>query len=86
MFLVFIESDWYGRMRTNRRLNILTKNRKQNPLPGGDASTAEAVPCRVEGDERGEARRANTTPNGGPHIELERLRLKAWSKSDLLCC
>ena len=51
-------------------------------LPGGDASTADAAPGRVERDEQGEARRANTTPNGGPHLERGRLRLKTWSKSD----
>ena len=56
--------------------------RKQNPLPGHDASMAEAAPGRVERDERGEARRAHTTPNGGPHLDLERLRLKTWSKSE----
>ena len=43
---------------------------------GDDASTAEAAPGRVGRDEQGEARRANTTPNGGPHLELGRLRLK----------
>ena len=32
--------------------------------------------------EHGQARRANTTPNGGPPVELERLGLKIWSKSD----
>ena len=31
---------------------------------------------------KGEVRRANTTPNGGPHLELGRLRLKTWSKSN----
>ena len=56
------------------------KKQKQKPLPGDDASTAEAAPGRVERDEQGEARRANTTPNGGPHLELliGRLRLKTW--------
>ena len=44
--------------------------------------TAEAAPGRVGRDEQGEARRANTTPNGGPHLELGRLRLETWSKSD----
>ena len=54
-------------------------------MPGDDASTAEAAPGRVERDEKGEARRANTTPKGGPHLELRvgRLRLETWSKSDL---
>ena len=32
-------------------------------------------------DEHGEARRANTTSNDWPHLDLERLRLKPWSKS-----
>ena len=44
---------------------------------------AEATPGIVGRAERGEARRANTTPNGGPHLELGRLRRKTWSKSDL---
>ena len=62
--------------------DVLIKKRKQHPPPGDDASTAEAAPGRVGRDEQGEARRANTTPNGGPHLELGRLRLKTWSKSD----
>ena len=61
---------------------ILTNIRKQYPSPGDDASTAEAGSDRVGRDEQGEARRANTTPNGGPHLELGRLRLITWSKSD----
>ena len=61
---------------------MLTKKREQQPLQGDDASAAEVAPGRVGRDEHGEARRANTTPNGGPHLELERLRLKTWSKSD----
>ena len=60
----------------------MTKKRKQPPAPGGDASTAEAVPGRVGNGEQGEALRANTTPNGGPHLELARLRLKTWFKYD----
>ena len=84
LFLVYIDRDWYVvPIRTNRRLDILTKIRKQNPLPGDDPSTAEVAPGRVERDEQGEARRANATPNGGPHLELGCLRLKSWSKSDL---
>ena len=47
-----------------------------------DASTAEASPGRVRRGEQGEARRANSTPNGGPHLELGRLWLKIWSKTD----
>ena len=63
--------------------DILAKKRKQQPPPGDDASTAEAAPGRVGRDEHGEARRANPTPNGGPHLELGRLRLKTWSQSDI---
>ena len=62
--------------------HILTKKRKQHPPPGDDANTVEAAPGRVGRDEQGEARRAITTPNGGPHLELGRLRLKTWSRSD----
>ena len=60
----------------------LTKKRKQHPPPGDDASTAEAAPGRVGRHEQGEARRANDTPNGGPHFELGRLQIKTWYKSD----
>ena len=79
MFLVYIDRDWYTPTRTNRRLDILTKKRKQNPLPGDDASTAQAVPGRFVRNEQRKARQANTTPNGGPHLELGRLRLKTCS-------
>ena len=63
---------------------VLTKKRAQHLSysQGDDASTAEVRPGRVRRDEHGEARRANTTPNGGPHLELGRLRLKTWSKSN----
>ena len=73
--------DWSIYVRIDA-LDSLTKKRKQNPLPGDDASTNEAAPGRVGRDLQGEARRANATPNGGPHLELWRLRLKTWSKSD----
>ena len=62
--------------------DILTKQRKQHPSPGDNASTAVPAPGRVGRDEQGEARRANTTLNGGPHLELGRIRLKTWFKSD----
>ena len=42
------------------------KKRKQNPLTGDDASTGEAAPGGLERDEKCEARRPSTTPNGGP--------------------
>ena len=62
---------------------MLAKKQKQHPPPGDDTSTAEAAPGRVGKDEQGEARRANTTPNDGPNLELRRFRLKTWSISDL---
>ena len=55
---------------------ILTKKRKQHPSQGYDTNTVEAAPSRVGRDEQGEARQANTTPNGGPHLKLGCLRLK----------
>ena len=61
----------------------MTKKQKQHPAPGDDASTPKAASGRVGRYEQDEARRANTTPNGGPHLELGRLRRKTWSKSDL---
>ena len=63
-------------------LDSLTKNRKEHAPQGDDASTAEAAPSRVRRGELDEAHQANTTPNGGPHLELGHLRLKPWSKSD----
>ena len=61
---------------------------KQHSSPGDDASTAEAAPCIVEGETniQGEVWRANSTPNGGVHLELGRLRLKIWSKPEFIHC
>ena len=39
-------------------------------MQGDDASTAEPAAGRADRDQQGQARRANTTPNGGPHLEL----------------
>ena len=63
---------------------ILTKKQKLHPSPGDDASTAEAAPGRDGRGEQGEARRASSTPNCGPHLELlvGRLRLKTYSKTE----
>ena len=72
---LYLDHDWYVPLCTIRRLEILTKKRKQNKLPGDDASTGEAAPEKLT-DEKGEAGRAKTTPNGGPHLDLGRLRLK----------
>ena len=70
-------------MRTNRHQGfILIEKRKQHPSPGEDASTPEPALGKVGRGEQSEARRANSTPNGEPHLELGRLRLKTWSNSD----
>ena len=61
---------------------ISTKERKEHPWSGYDASTDEVAFGKVGRDEQGEARRANTTQNVRPHLELGRLRPKIWSKSD----
>ena len=42
---------------------IFIKKRKKHP-------SAEATPGRIGGGDQGEARRANSTLNGGPHLEL----------------
>ena len=58
------------------------KKRQQQAPPGRVASTAEVTPGIVGRGEQGEARTINSTPNGGPHLELGRLRLKTWCKID----
>ena len=63
--------------------NDLTKTRKQGLALGDNASMAQAASDRVGRDEQGEVRRANTTPNGGPDLELGRLRPETRSKFDL---
>ena len=63
-------------------LGHFDEKRKQNPLPRDGASTAEAAPAQVERCGQGEIRRANSTPNGGPHLELGRLLLITWCVFD----
>ena len=60
----------------------MTKKQKRHPSEGDYATTTKAAPGRVVRGEQGEARRANSTPNDGAQLELGRLRLKTWSKSD----
>ena len=60
----------------------MTKEREQHPSQGDDASTAEAAPGRVGIGEQREARRANSTQQSGPHLELGRLQLKTRYKYD----
>ena len=55
-------------------VRIDTWGRKQHASPR-DKSTAESAPGRVGRGEQGETR-ANSTSNGGPHLELAHLRLK----------
>ena len=82
MFVVYIDRDWYLPIRTNRRLDNLTKKTKTDTTRCRETTRARPrpPPGRVERDEQGEARRA--PHNGGPHLEQRRLRLKTWSKSD----
>ena len=60
----------------------MTNKRKQHPSQGDDASTGGVAPGIVGGDRPGEARRGNTTPNGGTYLEQERLPLKTCSTYD----
>ena len=60
----------------------MTKKRKQHPTQGDDASTVYAATCKVVRGEQGEARQTMSAPNGGPHLDLGRLRLNTWSKFD----
>ena len=61
---------------------MLTTKRKQHASQGDDASTAEAAPGRVRRGVQGEVRRAKSTPNGGPHLELAPLRANTCTKTD----
>ena len=65
----------YVRIDKWDRNSYFDQKTKTAPLPGRDASTAKAAPGRVGRGEQREARRANSTPNGGPHLDLGRLRL-----------
>ena len=60
----------------------MTVKKRKHPPQGDDASTVSAGTCRVGRGEQGEARPAISAPRGGPHLDLGRLRLKTWSKSD----
>ena len=76
-----IDMYLYVRKDTRDRNKTFVQKEKQHPSPGDDVSMAEAASGRVRRDEQGEARRANTTPNGVSHLELGHLRLKTC-KSD----
>ena len=78
--LSYIDRDWYVSVRTNRRLDRLTKT-KTEPVAGRRREHDRGRP-RQSRDGQGEARRANITSKGGPHLELGRLPLKTWSNSD----
>ena len=60
------------------------KRTKEHPPQGDDASTVTADTCWVGRGEQGEARPAIGAPRGGPNLDLGRLRLKSWSRSDFL--
>ena len=72
----------YRSNRANRRLGKIEKKRRKHPPQRDDASTVSAATCRVVRGEQGEACPAISTPRGGSHLDLGRLRLQTWSKSD----
>ena len=58
------------------------KQEQNNSARRQETTRAQPRPPPAEaGEASKEARRANSTPNGGPHLELGRLRLKTWAKS-----
>ena len=61
-----------------------TKKTKTQLAAGRRGEHARAAPGRVERDNQGEARRPNTTSNGGLHLEIRRLRIKNRYKYDVL--
>ena len=79
--MVTCQIDMYLHVRIES-WDILKKKRKQYPLQGDDARMAEGATCRVGRGDQGEARPAISAPRGGPRLDLGRLRLKTWSKSD----
>ena len=67
--------------RVKKKHFSLKKVKNESPVRH-DASTAEAAPVRVGSDEQGEARRADSTPNGGRNLELRRLRVTSKVRHD----
>ena len=67
-----------GKNGAQNNENRIKWYRYQQASRGDDASKAEAAPGRVGRGEQGETKRANSAPNGGPHLGLGRLRLKTW--------
>ena len=65
------------------RNSTLTKQNEHNTRRRETTRARPRPLPAVRRGEQGEARRANSTPNGGLHFEKGRLRLKTWSKSDL---
>ena len=64
------------------RNSTLTKQNEHNPRRRETTRARPRPLPAVRRGEQGEARRANSTPNGGLHFEKGRLRLKTWSKSE----
>ena len=77
-YISHIDIYLYVRIHT---WDILTKKRKQQPSQGDDASTVGVAPDRIGRDEHGEARRANTTPNG---VWWNSSRARAFTAEHLL--
>ena len=78
-YMIFFQIDtWYVFIRRNGRLG---KNDKNEKAPAVGRRRKHGT-CRVGRGEQGEARPAMSALRGGPHLDLGRLRLKTWSKSD----
>ena len=60
----------------------MAKNEKSTRRRETKASTVSAGTRRVGRGEQGEARPVISAPRGRPDLDLARLRLKTWSKSD----
>ena len=79
-FLAWNISEYHLSIRTNEHIGYFGPKTKTAPPVGRRGKHGRGRPRKR--DEQGEAHRAEPTPNGGPHLELGRLRLKTWSISD----
>ena len=83
-FLTYLPSDWYVSIRTNLHLRseqLFWKIKWKQHLAGRRREHGRGCLRQSRESEQGEARRASSTPNGGPHLELARLRLNTWCKT-----
>ena len=71
---------------TNRRLGLeqifRQKNDRTAPVAGRRRAHGRGRPWQIRERRARWGMTANSTPNDGPHLELGRVLLKIWSKSD----